>query len=198
MTYTTAETAGVRFDAYPMTKRNCACGIDDNCVVQLKFYRYVQYFPARIIVAIPNLFSGCSAIESVRLSSLICFFNQSCVNMIMELLTEEWERLPDTPILPSNVSQYSPDALMGTIIDNLMVDQWNENVQYKRYYNQCKPFQCSYTVTTRGSLVYILSTIIGIFGGLTVTLKIISQTIVTTVRNRMRSQTGNTNTTGKS
>lgn len=157
-----------------------------------------MYFSPRVIFTIPKLFSGCSAIESVRLSSLKCFFNQSCLNIMAELLSEGWTRPPDMPILASTGSQYLPDAFMGTVIDNLMVDQWNENVEYKRFYNQCKPLECSYTVTTRGNFLYILSTITGIFGGLTVIVKIFSKTIVETVRNRMRPQRANTNMAGKS
>ena len=164
----------------------------------MKFYRYTSYVEPRNIFGIPGLFSGCSVIESVRVSSVKCFFEQSCLNMVMEMLRQSEAPSIGTPILASDSSQrYSPDTSMGIVIDALMVDRWNESVEYSEYYNRCKPQQCSYTITTRGNLLYIFSTITGIFGGLTIILKIISQAIVTAVRNRKRSQTENANTSGK-
>ena len=177
---------------------NCSCALDENCATQMKFYEGGVLSWEDHNVSIPQLFSGCSIIDSVRMSALMCFFNQSCLNGIMEVVSQYTTSTIHTPILAPNPSRYSTDTLMGTVIDNLMVDRWNDYVDYDRYYSQCKPFQCSYIVTTRGNLLYIFSTIVGIIGGLTIILKLFSKLFVTTVRNRMRSSTENANITGKS
>jgi hypothetical protein len=177
---------------------HCSCASEDNCATQMKFYEGGLLSWEDHNVSIPQLFSGCSVIESVRMSGLTCFFNSSCLNGIMKVLSQYANSTITTPILASNPGRYLLDTLMGTVIDNLMVDRWNDNVDYDRYYSRCKPLQCSYIVTTRGNLLYIFSTIVGIVGGLTTLLKLFSKIFVTIVRNRMRSSTGNATITGKS
>ena len=181
----------------PSIESNCTCILDDFCVSRMKFYRNLIGANGKCIFAIPKFYSGCFTIESVRLSSIGCFFNQFCLDDVIELLSENNPLPMNTPILVSNTSSYLPDTLLGTIIDNLMVDRWNEHFDYRRYYNRCKPLQCSYTVTTRGDLFYVFSTIAGVYGGLIVILKIVTQTIVTTVRNRWRPQTDKTGRMGE-
>ena len=187
-----------RCSTQPSIRGNCKCAFDDDCAAQMKFYTYSNFYQPRTTFNIPGLFAGCSVIESVRLSSVKCFFEQSCLKMVMQFLGKSRASPIATPILPSDSSQqYSPDTSMGTVIDALMVDRWNDSVDYKQYYHRCKPRQCSYTITTRGNVLYIFSTIIGIFGGLTIILKIVSQAIVTVVRNRKRTQTESANNAGK-
>lgn len=80
---------------------------------------------------------------------------------------------------------------MGSVIDNLMIDQWNIIIDYKQYYNGCDPSQCSYTFTTRGGILYIFATIIGMFGGLIVVLRIIVKITVNFIRSKIRKRTEN-------
>ncbi len=44
---------------------------------------------------------------------------------------------------------------------------------YERYYNQCQPAQCTYIYDTRNDVIYIVTTLFGIAGGLTTVLKLI-------------------------
>lgn len=177
---------------------NCACGFDDNCVDQMKFYTPSSFSQPTVVFAIPNLFIGCSTIDSVRLSSVECFFNQSCLNRTRELASGLPPLIMDTPVLMISNSRFLPNTLLGLFMEELMVDQWNVKIEYEKYYNQCHPLQCSYTFTTRGGILYVVSTIIGILGGLIIILKIVVETVVKLIRNQIRSRTDNTNTRGKS
>lgn len=136
--------------------------------------------------------------DSVRLSSIECFFNESCMNIVMELLTEYLAPSFNISILLFNSSRFVSSTKMSYVIDALMIDQWNLDISYKNYYNQCEPLQCSYTYTTRGDLLYILSTIFGIFGGLIIVLKVLVRIIVRSIRNRIKRPTVNSNTIGRS
>ena len=187
----------IRCYTQPNEQGDCSCALDDNCAEPMKFYSRSNLRRGKLIFIVPKLFSGCSIIQSVRLSSLTCFFNLSCLNKIMKLLSRDAVLSMATPLFVSNVSQYSANTSMGTAIDELMVDRWNEHIEYNDYYDQCKPRQCSYTTSTRGNLFYIFSTIVAILGGLSITLKIFSNIIVTAVRNRMRLRTENTDIAGK-
>ena len=164
----------------------------------MKFYTQDAWSWVDPNFIVPELFSGFSVVDSVRISALLCFFSQSCVNRTVELLSQDATLTIATPSLAINTSQYSPDTLMRTVIDDLMIDRWNDEIDYERYYSQCKPLQCSYTIAMRGNLLYIFSIIVGIFGGLTIFLKLLSKIIVTIVRNRMRSSIERNTVTGKS
>jgi transcriptional regulator CtsR len=54
-----------------------------------------------------------------------------------------------------------------------MIEKWNVSRIYERYYNECQPAQCNYTVETRNDIVYIVTTLFGIAGGLTTVLKLV-------------------------
>ncbi len=45
---------------------------------------------------------------------------------------------------------------------------------YERYYAACKPLSCTYSISDRANLLFIISAIIGLFGGLSVLLKLIT------------------------
>lgn len=94
----------------------------------------------------------------------------------------------ETPVLSFETSRFSADTPLGVMIDELMVDQWNVALNYSAYYQQCQPLQCSYTSMVDGTLLYVLSTIVGLFGGLVTILKIFVPSIVRFARNRMRAR----------
>ena len=193
------EVSRFKFYVEPSRKTNCTCGFDDNCATQMKFYVNIANSPPLVIFTVPNLFLGCSAIDSVRLSSIECFFNQSCLNMTKKLSSIPSVPLTiDTPILMMNSDRFFSNTSLDVIINELMIDQWNVNIEYKQYYNECHPLQCSYTFTTRGGILYIISTIIGMFGGLIVILKIVVKIIIKLIRNQIRTRMENTHTRGKS
>jgi hypothetical protein len=58
-------------------------------------------------------------------------------------------------------------------MDALMIDRWEPNIIYEDYYAACAPLSCTYVIKGRTSPIYIITTIIGFFGGLTVAGKII-------------------------
>ena len=59
-----------------------------------------------------------------------------------------------------------------------MIEQWNDEVLFNSYFEQCNPAFCLYTYNTRQDLADIFTTTIGLIGGLTTVLKIIVILIV--------------------
>jgi len=74
-----------------------------------------------------------------------------------------------------------------------MVEKWNLSTMYDEYYNECAPIECMYTEKSRNSVLYIVTTLIGLVGGLVTVLKMIAPLIVKLVR---RKQTHATIETG--
>jgi hypothetical protein len=83
--------------------------------------------------------------------------------------------------LPSN---YSTDSTVQDLVNNLMIEQWNPSSMYERYYNECQPTQCVYTFQTRNDVIYIVTTLFGIVGGLTTVLKFIVPRLVKIFRKK--------------
>ncbi|UJR06721.1 hypothetical protein I4U23_011010 [Adineta vaga] len=144
-----------------------------------------------------TLFQTNTIAEFKRCLSIIDLHTQSNLipddSNVIKLAIGSKRLTMDTPILKINDSRFSPNTSLNIVINELMVDQWNVKIEYEQYYNQCHPQQCSYTFTTRGGIFYILSTIIGIFGGLITILKIVVKIIVKLIRKKIRSRIENTN-----
>lgn len=59
-----------------------------------------------------------------------------------------------------------------------MVEAWEKISNFSAYYAACSPVECTYTLSIRSSIFYILSTLVSSYGGLMVVLRIIAPQIV--------------------
>jgi hypothetical protein len=110
--------------------------------------------------------------EAVLQSTLECYYNQSCVN-ILHLIIQSTLSFNAIALDPTMSSRYEPNSTMNDIIAKLMVEQWTNTTSHKDYYTQCASGTCTYTYTGRNSRFVAVTTIIGVFGGLTDILKIV-------------------------
>jgi hypothetical protein len=166
---------------------NCSCGLNDDCKQQLGLYVYGQLPEDSIdlLFNIPHMFLSCFAMESLLQSSLECFLNQTCANPMLKQIyrfDNNWINLT-VPVI--NSTRFSPNMLVKEIIKEMMIDTWGDKIDYNRYYEQCAPKVCTYLFTSRTNALYVFTTMIGLFGGLSVALRIIVPLIVTWIRNRI-------------
>lgn len=54
-----------------------------------------------------------------------------------------------------------------------MVGEWETTFTYENYYSACAPLYCSYSLNMRFDELYILTTLMGLSGGLTSVLKFV-------------------------
>jgi hypothetical protein len=71
-------------------------------------------------------------------------------------------------------SRFSVDTPLTTIVDVMMVEHWNLSTNYSKFYHICQPAYCSFTYEERSNIVYVITTVIGFFGGLNIILRLIS------------------------
>lgn len=109
---------------------------------------------------VPGMFIGCLPVTSLRLSSLQCFYNQTCVNVVQEAL--DLINLHLTALHRSQSNQDQSNTTLGNLIDNLMLDDWNQQMNYTEYFNQCYLQQCTYSVTKRYNALVIFTTLLGL------------------------------------
>jgi len=48
-----------------------------------------------------------------------------------------------------------------------MIEQWNNQTFYQDYFNQCQPDEYSATYVDQGNVLYIITAMTGLIGGLT-------------------------------
>jgi hypothetical protein len=115
-----------------------------------------------------GLLVGCYPLESLLQSTLECLYNMTCINKL-----KKTNQFSDMSIRPLNSTLSPPNVTVQSLIDALMIDRWESSIAYEHYYMECAPLSCMYVIREQANLIYMITTIIGFFGGLTVALKII-------------------------
>jgi hypothetical protein len=64
------------------------------------------------------------------------------------------------------------------MVDRLFVDDWFINKSYDNYFQECGPSHCVYSYIQNFDIVFIITTIVGLYGGLTTLLKLIIPIII--------------------
>ncbi len=72
--------------------------------------------------------------------------------------------------LPSRFNPIST-VTFGTLIDELFIESWINSSNYSAYFSICAPLTCQYSYVERNSILYMITTFLGLYGGLTVGLK---------------------------
>ena len=165
----------------PYRRDNCICDMNSTCTVPTFSQDSNSSAADRFV---PGLYTGCDILETLRMSSLECFYNQTCVNHLQERL-KSTHNTSLTALKSSETSRFPPNTTIGAILDQLMVEQWNRSVIYEDYYAACQPSECRYTLTTKNDALYIVTTLIGLMGGLVTALKIVVPELVSRVRKRL-------------
>ncbi|CAF0887032.1 unnamed protein product [Adineta steineri] len=151
---------------------NCDCQYSSWCKQQAIVY-YIDAIT--YLFVIPGIFVGCYVVEAVLQSDLQCFYNFSC---LQELSDKLMINISESDVLSLNSSRYQMNTSMLEIISHLMVEEWNNRTSYSIYFNRCQPKSCTATYIGRGDIVYIVTTMITLIGGLTTLYKFLIPIIV--------------------
>ena len=130
------------------------------------------------IFVIPGMKVGCMPYDAMIDSTLECFFSQSCLNTTARWISNLPPELRPKALDSSKMSQFKPNTPIRHLIDKQMVDQWSNGINFEGYYRSCAPSQCTYTVVQYNSFAYVISLLIGLYGGLTVALRFMAPLIV--------------------
>jgi hypothetical protein len=68
---------------------------------------------------------------------------------------------------------------------NYLSKRWSTVTSFSAYYNQCAPISCSYTFVRRNNTMYALTTLISLYGELTVILRLCVPRVVHWCHNRV-------------
>ncbi|CAF1412367.1 unnamed protein product [Adineta steineri] len=159
---------------------NCNCAYSAMCIYEFRIYDPTGSYA---LFTVPGIYTGCYIIESLLLSNLECFYNETCINQIQSYFIY-YLSMNLTTLDTSLLVRFSMHSTIQELVDQLMVEEWNSSTIYDGYYNECQPSKCSYSYETKNSVVYIVTTVIGLVGGLITVLKLIVPRVVKLIRRK--------------
>ncbi|CAF0896457.1 unnamed protein product [Adineta steineri] len=149
----------------------CSCGLYSNCTSQARFIKTNSFET----IPIKGLKIGCTPSESLLVSTLECFYNQSC----MDLIEEYTNYRSNVTHLSSITSRFSVNTSITELVHNLFIEEWTTTMMnYSFYFKQCSPLLCSYTFTENFNVFYTITFLLSLQGGLTIIFKWVCPTII--------------------
>ncbi|CAF1430761.1 unnamed protein product [Adineta steineri] len=151
---------------------NCSCQLNSTCIIDASFIKTNSTQP----ITVKGLKMGCTPSESLLASTLECFYDQSCINLIQTMAGYNKNITP----IPLNItnSRFLMNTTVMNLINDLFIEKWSTIMNYSSYFNRCSPMICSYTYIQQLNSFYTLIYLVGLYGGLTIILKWISPKIV--------------------
>ena len=149
---------------------NCSCLFSAKCIVTTNIY---EYSDQTILFTIPEVYIGCTTAEGLLQSSLICFYNQTCVDRILSYMQLRNSSIHIPALTTSNSDRYPINSTVQELVGQLMVEAWDFSPEYDTYFNACRPVQCTYTYMARNDVLFIITSLFGLIGGLVKVLKLI-------------------------
>ncbi|CAF1225930.1 unnamed protein product [Adineta ricciae] len=151
---------------------NCSCGLSPHCTTQANFIENNSSERIGLI----GLRIGCLPSESFHLSTLECFQNQSCVDLL-----HQYTNYPNITVphfITSN--HFLPNTTVDELIGHAFTEQWKTQRNYSQYYHRCSPLSCSYSYTEKFNIFYIIALFLSLEGGLTLVLRWICPKLIRT------------------
>ena len=161
----------------------CSCHIDPTCVGDAAFFEDLPNSTVTYIV--PGFVVGCQAVESALKSNLHVLYNQSWIDQYRARIRFDNVNsfsLDTIALDPSVKSQYNMTTPIQMIVEKIMIEDWHYFINYSAYYEQCHPTECRYTYVVKHDIIYIITTIIGLIGGLVTVLQWIIPPFVKLIR----------------
>ena len=167
---------------------NCICATNTHCKSPNAFYSITPNsdndYDYSLNYILQGLFSGCSPIDSLLLSTLECFYSDTdCPTILSKYLLENYavddEDLSSFQVYPlvydSTLSRFPPNTSIGMIVQDIMIERWNLSTLYNRFYELCAPTYCTYSQNIRTkTIIGVIITLLSMIGGLTVSLRLIT------------------------
>jgi hypothetical protein len=164
----------------------CNCEATSSCVMSLTLQdRRTNGSNSSSLFIIPGLLKGCYLVEAVRQSSLECFYQELCIAMIEQFLQAPViDNSSSLPLNSSVESRFNISSSIDELLSKAMTEESNKNVSHAEYFANCEVSSCTYSLTSKFNILYIITTVIGLIGGLTKVFRIIIPRVVKFIRGR--------------
>ena len=140
---------------------SCSCGISAKC-------SQLAMLNGSII---DGLVIGCYPLESILQSSLQCFYNQICLEFILLYFGTPSSNVTFHRL--SSRNQYGINEKVEQMIERLFVDNWNTVYSYEKYFQQCRPSYCTYSLIQDFDVVHLIVNTLSLYAGLSTVLGLV-------------------------
>ena len=140
----------------------CNCALTSKCIREV----------------VPSLYIGCYPIDAMLQSTFECFYNINCMSLL-----ESFSSQPNynIQILNPNHSRFLPNTTIETMLNELMLEQWDIQINHTEYYIECNPKNFTYSYPQEADLISVVVLLLGFFSGLNTGLKISVPVFVKTI-----------------
>lgn len=147
----------------------CSCETASSCPQLLGFMSYnATTFDCFVLDTVPGMFMDCAPLQSILESTLECFYNESCMELIYSYYPSGAQSFS---LLDSSQSEVF--ETINLLVSRLFVQRWSTNIFYDNYYQACAPEICTYQRVGRRNFLLVIAVVVSIFGGLNTVLMII-------------------------
>jgi hypothetical protein len=165
----------------PITTATYKAGIYGWSAEFRPYFEMMNPTPSALFI-IPGMNVGCMPYDAIINSTLECFFSAACLNTtarwISNLPAADWPKQLNS----SKLTKFLLNSTIASIMDEQMIDQWNNTIDFTAYYRACAPTLCTYTFVGRNNFLYVIVLVIGLIGSLNITLRILAPLIITVYR----------------
>ena len=134
------------------------------------------------IYSVPGILVGCLPRFSIMQSTLECFFDPNCLITIQSLGIGSSVH---HPLNTSISSQFPFNTTIGSMFNELLIEEWHNSSHFTSYFQTCAPISCLYSYTERFSIIYIITSVLGLLGGLTMAFRILASLVVKRILRRV-------------
>ena len=162
----------------------CFCKYNVSCRATFQLFSCpIDCGQSYLSINIPYFYFACYPTYGLLMSTLECFYTESCLTTITNFILNATNLTSDVSVLNgSSNSRYSPNTTVGEMLGELLIEQWNSAISYENYYRACQPEKCIYSYSRRNDLIYVVTMTIGFLGGLATILKFLLVPVVSFVR----------------
>ncbi|CAF1235054.1 unnamed protein product [Adineta steineri] len=168
------------------TSLNCICATDPNCRRFARIYSIDYNIKEKsnntVSYILPGWIEGCSTMDSLLFSDLQCLYSSDCFLRLEDALkysyaiSSNFNWFTARPLVYNSArTDFSPSTSIGTILQEIMIEQLNPSFSYEYFYKKCAPVHCIYMKRDPTKAISAsLMTLISLIGGLTFALRLIS------------------------
>ena len=122
-------------------------------------------------VLVPGMKVDCLIVDSTLASSLECYYDRACLSLLHGPLANSVKLLASR--------HFDSKSTMQMLVDEMMIEEITQDIRFDLFFTQCNPVYCTYSYTRRFHIVFIVTTIIGLFGAVSFVLKLLAGPIAT-------------------
>jgi hypothetical protein len=127
---------------------------------------------------------GCLPVESLLQSTMECLYDSACLDNITLFISNSTSIFD--PLDLSISTRFARNATVNEIVESLFIESWITNISFDDYFTECRPSSCTNTIIYRQSITFIITLIMGLYGGLTISLRLLTPIMVAIARKLMQ------------